>query len=674
MQILRRVLGLGGSTRAAADSAAQGSRLSLQLHAMLTHKELDGLAEASALLLRDEPGQADLACKAAARLARSGRIEEAQRLLADLLERMPQAISPRLVKHLLSSDTSGDALARLCKHALAGSLPMAATLTVIRHVRRQQIGEAADLARRVLDRSPDEIDLHIEMADILRKMNDRAGARNHLEAARRCAPDHPLVLRRLAQIEITAGNHAVAEAHAQAAVEAKPDNLDCLLDLARCLMHQKRFREAAGLLRDEASRRSTSSAKLHALLGHVARWSGAHAEAVTNLNRAIELDPDCATAMVDLAQVLEEIGDFERALDLRQKALATRLAQGDVGFKATNLCHLLLACGRSREAWAANLDRTENQALRTLPGVRLWRGESLDGKSIIVINEGGPGDQIRDACCYPDVIEAAAKVSIACEPRLRALFERSFPCARFLSVRHEQRVAEYERPLSKIIDDQTLVEIKQHDYCLISPDLLYYFRGDDRLWGHARTYLVPAPDLIERWHARVDALGPGFRVGISWRSGSLNYNRECFYTQLLDWGPILRLPGVRFVNVQYDDCEQELRSAEEAFGIRIHRWEDLNLRDDFDSVSALLKQLDLVLAPNNTVLELAGALGVHGGYMIRVPIAYDYWRRKDDTWQDRLYPSVRHIRGNGSWDSASLVTATASYVRKQMEGHRRRAD
>jgi hypothetical protein len=213
--------------------------------------------------------------------------------------------------------------------------------------------------------------------------------------------------------------------------------------------------------------------------------------------------------------------------------------------------------------------------------------------------------------------------------------------------------------------------MKAHDFCVLSPDLLYYFRGDDRLWGQTRSYLVPAPDLLDRWRQRVAMLGPGFKVGISWRSGALYYNRECFYTRLSDWKPILTLPGVQFVNVQYDESEEEVRAAEEAFGIRIHRWGDLNLRDDFDGVSALLRQLDLVLAPNTTVLELAGALGVAGLYMIRVPIAYDHWRRKNGTGQDRLYPSVRQVRGDRPWDAESLIANTAAVIRQEvLEGRR----
>ncbi|MFP5517871.1 MAG: tetratricopeptide repeat protein, partial [Alphaproteobacteria bacterium] len=51
-------------------------------------------------------------------------------------------------------------------------------------------------------------------------------------------------------------------------------------------------------------------------------------------------------------------------------------------------------------------------------------------------------------------------------------------------------------------------------------------------------------------------------------------------------------------------------AAERRFGVRIHRWDDLNLRDDFDGAAALTANLDLVISPAMSAGELAGALGV----------------------------------------------------------------
>ena len=73
---------------------------------------------------------------------------------------------------------------------------------------------------------------------------------------------------------------------------------------------------------------------------------------------------------------------------------------------------------------------------------------------------------------------------------------------------------------------------------------------------------------------------------------------------------IFAVRDVTWVNLQYDECERELHDAEQRFGVKIHRWDWLDLMNDFDEVAALTVNLDLVVAPFNAVAMLSGALGV----------------------------------------------------------------
>jgi hypothetical protein len=275
------------------------------------------------------------------------------------------------------------------------------------------------------------------------------------------------------------------------------------------------------------------------------------------------------------------------------------------------------------------------------------------------VTEGGPGDQIRDACCFPDLVERGGRVTVTIEPRLVPLYQRSFPTIRFLPMPRVERAADYDRMLSRLIDPAAFDEMKACDYAIMAPDLFYFFRETNADWGRCASYLTAAPDLIDKWGARLAELGPGPKIGISWRS-ELNFNRLAFHTELTDWGPIFTRPGAHFINLQYNGREDELRAAEEKFGIRIHHWDDLDLRNDFDNLAGLAVNLDAVLAPNTAVLEFAGALGVTAFYLCRVPVAYDYWRRKEAGGQDRMYPSVTQVRGRQPHDTPALIDAVAA--------------
>ena len=101
---------------------------------------------------------------------------------------------------------------------------------------------------------------------------------------------------------------------------------------------------------------------------------------------------------------------------------------------------------------------------------------------------------------------------------------------------------------------------------------------------------------------------PALTVGLCWRSGLRNALRDANYAPLADWAPILTLPGLRLINLQYDDCDAELAEAEKRFGIVVHR-PPLDLRNDLDGAAALTAALDLVVSAGTSVAEMAGALG-----------------------------------------------------------------
>src|SRR5581483_3486824 len=56
-------------------------------------------------------------------------------------------------------------------------------------------------------------------------------------------------------------------------------------------------------------------------------------------------------------------------------------------------------------------------------------------------------------------------------------------------------------------------------------------------------YIQPAPDRVERWRPRIQAL-PGFKVGICWQ-GSVTYQGDQFRSiPLAEFARLARVPGV----------------------------------------------------------------------------------------------------------------------------------
>src|SRR5262249_50690618 len=93
-------------------------------------------------------------------------------------------------------------------------------------------------------------------------------------------------------------------------------------------------------------------------------------------------------------------------------------------------------------------------------------------------------------------------------------------------------------------------------------------------------------------------------------SGLLPHDRRRHYSRLSEWRELFTLPDVAWINLQYDDCEDELLAAEAEFGIRIHRWPAVDLKNDLEAVAALIWHLDLVVTAPTAVSSLAGLVGI----------------------------------------------------------------
>jgi hypothetical protein len=245
-----------------------------------------------------------------------------------------------------------------------------------------------------------------------------------------------------------------------------------------------------------------------------------------------------------------------------------------------------------------------------------------------VWREQGLGDEIFFATCVPDLVAAGGEVTLAASPRLVTLFARALPGVR-------------------VIEDGAW-GAESFDYHAPIGGLPRYLRTRPTSFPAGGKLLVPRSDQATKWSERLQRLGPGSPVGICWRSGLLSAERSRQYSALDAWGPLFALPGVHWVNLQYDECEGELAAAEHRFGIRIHRWKREDLRDDLESVVGLLWSLDLVITAPTAVSSLAGAVGTRT-WQVDAGGDWSAFGGASSPW----LPAIRMVRRDAGerWDS-----------------------
>ena len=111
--------------------------------------------------------------------------------------------------------------------------------------------------------------------------------------------------------------------------------------------------------------------------------------------------------------------------------------------------------------------------------------------------------------------------------------------------------------------------------------------------------------------------------------------------------------------LQYDQCEREVTDAQRRFGIRIHRWHDLDLMNDLENVAALTCNLHAVIAPRNAVAMLSGALGTD---TIALGNAGDW--AECGTTQLPWFTTLECINRSIDGDWAPVIAETASRIQR----------
>lgn len=462
---------------------------------------------------------------------------------------------------------------------------------------------AAELIGHAVARAPRDAEAHVNLGTVLHALGRLDEAEAVFRRAADLRPDYPQAHYNLGATSRAQGRLEEAAGAFRRAIDLKPDHVDAIANLGAVLQALEKP-EAAVTWLERALQLCPGHPDILSNLAATWESLGRPHEAVGIYRQRLAAHPDHADSHYNLANALRALGEtagaeahFRRALELDPGHPSARWNLGLLALERR---------GPSAEAWAAHAARLSAPAIQKSrrPPLPRWRGESLAARRLLVWREQGLGDELMFAALYPELVERAAAegghVVIECDPRLVSLFARSFPQA---TVRPETADAAGHETRSPDTDLHAAAGSLPRR---LRPGLADFLQPQPAGKG----WLVPDPERVARWRERLDALGPHPKVGIGWRSGLTTRRRAGSYTRLDGWEPILTVPGLAFVNLQYDRAEPALARAERRFGVTIHRWPDLDLRNDLEEAAALTAALDLVISAPTSVGELAGALGV----------------------------------------------------------------
>lgn len=397
------------------------------------------------------------------------------------------------------------------------------------------------------------------------------------------------------------GNFEVALQFLKMHIGRQPEDFDTWLNLTSASGSNQNNTEALYYATQALSLKpidARSHLNLGAALLSLNRWD----QALYAFETALTLEPGNIKALMNCATIYDMMGNQKKALKIFASCLPS--VNNDPNVLAElqyKMSFPLLSVGELERGWTYyNAGFIPVDTRSRFPKRKFdlpeWDGQPLKGKRLLVWREQGLGDEIRFASVIPDLREYCDNVVIECEPRLVSLFQRSF---NWCKVREQ----------ATFIGNGHTPSYDDYDFHIPLGSLMRFLRNAPEKFAHHKPYLVPDPVKSEQLRDKLESIRDGRSlIGICWRSGFVNSERNIHYTPISDWGPLFENPNLVFVNLQYGTGKDEVAQAEAHFGIKLHQWDDLDLKDDQEGLAALITNLDCVVSADTAVAALAQSL------------------------------------------------------------------
>ena len=399
----------------------------------------------------------------------------------------------------------------------------------------------------------------------------------------------------------------------------EPNNLSALNSLGRIYHEKREMEKAENFFLDALKINNTSYHVINNIAGFY-REEGKSNKAVEYYKKAISLNPYNAYIYNNLSKTYFDLNNHEDAKKNSFKALELKPDDGDV--KKT-LSFIFLKDHDYENGWnyfdgrlSLNDFIKKNENVEQL-NKKLFRKKILNNSKskFLVVREQGVGDEILYGSMYGDLLKNMDNITIECDPRLLKLFKRSLP---------ENSNSFVE--LGAISSD--VDKLEKIDYVLYAGSLGKYYRknikdfiGKPFLEVDKKKY-SEIQDILSNYKNK-------YNVGISWKSFNNRYFQDKSLN-LIDFKNLFELPNCNIFNLQYGNVLDEINNFNNK-KYKLLSIEGLDLNNDFEGVSSLLKSLDIFITISNSTAHLAGSLGVKT--LLIKPQKYalfHYWNQKNN--------------------------------------------
>lgn len=361
--------------------------------------------------------------------------------------------------------------------------------------------------------------------------------------------------------------------------------------------------------------------------GYLLQKMRRYQEALNSYNKAININADLVEAWSNRGIVLQYLKKYQLALESHDKAIKLNINDPQ-SYYNRSLLRLTLKDfeegfidykyrWHSKEQFGGYIKTSISNATRN----------TMKGK-ILLWAEQGLGDEVFFAGLYPMLIKNDLDITLSADKRLHTILKRSFP--------NFQLVDRFQLEKYNI----------NSNYDIHAPigDLGYLLSIDKlKVINTRSTYLIY--DKIKMncfrnlFTINKDNISNKILCGLSWKSSNKNIGDDKSIS-LLSLGNLLCNSDIHFINLQYGDVYNDIKSINEKYSISIYESKFIDLYNDIDELLAMIAACDVIVTISNVTAHLAGSIGKPVALILPNPSGkLWYWHEGDD--YSLWYPSIK---------------------------------
>jgi len=487
--------------------------------------------------------------------------------------------------------------------------------------RLKEYANALTAFQNTLNLSPNDATAYNNLGTTLQALGNLKKAIQHFQKAASLNPKYITAFINLGNASKKAGKLELARKAFQQAATLNPHEPGPFLALGLTLISMRRHREAITPIK-RFTQLAPENPEGWNELAIAYRESGDIDKAIETFETAITTDPKFVGAITNLANTYKDLEQFDRSVELQERALAIR---EDLPILHNNLGASLKARGRIREALNAfnrayqmeagddeqhfvrgllylTLHDFENgwplyeyrrrfkpDSFKRFHPAREWKGENLEGKSLLIHSEQGIGDTIQFLRFLNHPSFENADCSLSLKSRLIHLCSSFNTTVKFIT---REQAAKAES------------NFDFHCYLMSLPDKLRVSEEEIR---HPAPYLHSDPENVDHWSPKLGS--DKFKIGINWQGNPSSEIDKGRSAPLTEFKRLSEVKGVQLISLQKEYGLEQLEELDESFDIEDYTQEIDTGDDAFFDTAAIMANLDLVITTDTAVAHLAAALG-----------------------------------------------------------------